>query len=76
VNSRRCPAKYSRSCYAIGIDDIRDWEDAYTPVQRGDIGLLNTHLAPHWDLIPAGFDYLRGWPGLSGAAAPRHRSRR
>jgi kynurenine formamidase len=55
--------------HTIDVDEIRHWENEYTSIQRGDIVLLNTRWAQHWDLVPAGFDYLRGWPGLNGEAA-------
>lgn len=55
--------------HTVGVDDIREWEAANTSIERGDIVLFNMGWAQHWELIPEGFDYLRGWPGISGEAA-------
>lgn len=55
--------------HTIELDDIRAWEAAHTQIQHGDIVLFNTRWSQHSKLIPEGFDYLRGWPGLSGEAA-------
>jgi len=55
--------------HTITLEDVQEWEREHTPVRPGDVVLLNTRWSQHWDLVPEGFDYLRGWPGLSGAAA-------
>ena len=55
--------------HTIELSDILDWEASHTAIASGDIVLINTRWARHWGLVPAGFDYLRGWPGLSGEAA-------
>jgi kynurenine formamidase len=56
--------------HTITLDDIREWEAAHTAIEGGDIVIFNTRWgAEHWGLVPAGFDYLRGWPGISGEAA-------
>lgn len=60
---------FAADSHTITTADIKDWENAHTPIQPGDIVIFNTRWAEHWGLVPAGFDYLRGWPGISGDAA-------
>lgn len=56
--------------HTVTLDDIRSWESQHVTIEPGDIVIFNTRWGrDHWGLVPDGFDYLRGWPGISGAAA-------
>jgi kynurenine formamidase len=60
---------YDPVSYNIGRDEIIEWETQNVAIERDDIVLLHTQWEHHWSLVPEGFDYLRGWPGLTGEAA-------
>jgi arylformamidase len=60
---------FEATSHHISLQDVQAWEEANEPVRDGDIVIINTCWARHWKPIPEGFDYLRGWPGLSGEAS-------
>jgi arylformamidase len=60
---------YDPVSYNIGRDEIIEWEAHNVAIERDDIVLLDTKWEHRWLLVPEGFDYLRGWPGLTGEAA-------
>ncbi|WP_139006707.1 cyclase family protein [Arthrobacter crystallopoietes] len=60
---------YDPVSYNIGREDITEWEARNFAIERDDIVLLDTQWEHRWALIPEGYDYLRGWPGLTGEAA-------
>lgn len=60
---------FEPTSHHISLEQVQAWEAANEPVRSGDIVILNTRWAQRWKPVPEGFDYLRGWPGLSGEAA-------
>jgi kynurenine formamidase len=60
---------YDPVSYNISRGEIIEWEAQNLAIERDDIVLLQTQWEHRWSLIPDGFDYLRGWPGLTGEAA-------
>lgn len=59
----------------IGLADIEQWEADNLAIEPGDIVLFDTGWADRWSLVPEGFDYLQGWPGITGEAAKYLRER-
>ncbi|NKX55388.1 cyclase family protein [Arthrobacter mobilis] len=60
---------YEPDSHNIGPDEIIEWEAQNTAIERDDIVLFDTKWGHRWSLVPEGFDYLNGWPGLTGEAA-------
>ncbi|GAB3039854.1 cyclase family protein [Parafrigoribacterium mesophilum] len=60
---------FEADSHQIDVQDIREWEEANVTIEQGDIVLLDMQWSSHWQPIPEGFDYLRGWPGITGEAA-------
>lgn len=48
---------------------IRDWEERFTEIRRGDIVLVDFGWGHRWRPVPEGFAFLEGWPGLTRDAA-------
>lgn len=62
--------------HAIEPTAVTDWEAEHTTIEPGDIVIFNTRWGrENWAEIPGGFDYLRGWPGLTGDTAVLLRER-
>jgi arylformamidase len=55
---------------------IETWERANCEIAAGDIVLIDFQWAYRWDVIPQGFEFLDGWPGLARDAAEYLRNRR
>ncbi|WLQ05707.1 cyclase family protein [Arthrobacter oryzae] len=60
---------YEPTSYNIGLDEIIEWEAQNVAIEADDIVLFDTKWEHRWSLVPEGFDYLRGWPGITGEAA-------
>ncbi|WP_413811035.1 cyclase family protein [Streptomyces sp. OE57] len=60
---------FETTSHHIGRAEVQAWEAANESVREGDIVIINTGWSKRWRKVPEGFDYLRGWPGLSGEAS-------
>lgn len=67
---------FESDSHQVDVADFQEWERSNVSIEPGDIVLLDMQWSDRWQTVPGGFDYLRGWPGITPAAARYLRERR